>query len=167
MTYRIGLGILLPDVIYNHIRAVELDIMDKTSNQRGLTQPPNITVKRPFELSSKTELNSFLKLLDSVNCEMVGTTSYESIGFFENGFMHLKVSENSLLNTLHSNLLKLCTNFHIKPDEFEAENVIFHTTLAMNLTYEQVRQFAATLKNLPSNIRTFVPCQLGVFTWLS
>lgn len=132
--YKIGVGLLLPLDIENQIRSLELSIFNTSKVPDGLFQPPHVTIKRPFEISSQSRLQQFTDEIDnlakdSIKCEFKYTRS----GSFPDGSVYIQVRENSELLAIHNKLLGIASNFDARADNFEGINVLFHTTIAINL----------------------------------
>jgi 2'-5' RNA ligase len=166
MSYKIGIGILLPPRVSNLTREVELDVAAQINNFKGLTQPPHITVKRPFELASKSELDSFISTLEEIDHSSLSPMAYTSVDSFPDGSLYLAVDRNDSLRLLHEKLLEHCTAFNIQPDQFEGNAVIFHTTLAMGIPEEDIRHLQPTLQRIASRIGSFSSQYMGIFMYL-
>lgn len=159
MTYKVGVGILLDNPHFNSIRAIEMQIYDSVSNSDGLNQPPHVTIKRPFELKNIKELGLYA---DKV-CEIVEKTAsfdikLQDISNFSHKTIYLNAStKNKELTILHNRLISAAEALSKQPsDSFEGSNMLFHTTLAMNLNelqYSSLEELIYTLQKFEITIK--------------
>ncbi|MDO8487309.1 MAG: 2'-5' RNA ligase family protein [Candidatus Curtissbacteria bacterium] len=127
---QIGIGILLEEDAYNYARDLELKISNQFNTKDGLRQPPHVTIKPPFEVSSLEPFISYfdtlVKSIKPFELELGGIDS------FAPSVIYIKVTENPDLENLHLKILdELEEQFDIKPNQFEAKGYAFHSTLAM------------------------------------
>ena len=127
---RIGFAILLDDESHNFARKLELELCHNFGLCWGLKQSPHITIKASFVVD---DLEPFFVYIDSLAKEVSPfEIVLEGFGYFEPKVIFLDVKENPLLKNLHLRILNdLKAKFNIEPNEFEGENVKFHSTLSL------------------------------------
>ena len=137
--YRIGIGCVLADAAGDAIRQLELKIAEQTGSSLGLSQPPHVTVKRPFVIGSLHELEEFIHRLRQLVQDMrAPDITYTSIGDFAGGSVYIAVQKSDELKSLHEKLLSFCAGYGASADEFEGDQSVFHTTVAMGLNDDQL-----------------------------
>ena len=165
--YTIGIGALIQGSAFNRIRQIELDVAQEINNSQGLAQPPHVTVKRPFEVADVAAIKKTGELIHAI---ALHAGSFEltlnGIGYFADKVWYVGVQPNDALQRLHKSCLDALTPLF--PDcksVFEGEKMVFHSTLAMDITPEQFMQAGEYLQSQPQesyNITTRVT-QLGLF----
>jgi 2'-5' RNA ligase len=161
---QIGYGILLNDEAFNHARSLELKLSKEFGAKGGLRQEPHVTIKAPFEASS---LNLFEEYFD----ELVQTTkafsiTLNGIGSFPPNVIFIQVIKDANLINLHQKIIThMESRFQIKPNPFEGEKKVFHTTLAMTDISDTFESQLASLKDEQPNF-TFIFDTLGMFLHL-
>lgn len=163
MKYQIGFALLLPDSLNNLIRDIELTVSDALDNQQGLSQPPHITVKRPFEVSSR----ELLVQLDEMLREFSDFYSSPSLKYgmtrdFGKTSLVLLVDDPDPVEMLHVQLLEICSKFSVMPDKFEGDNFIPHTTVAMGLNSANIHQANEILAQSKLQGIEFTPTHLAI-----
>ncbi len=162
---KIGFAILLDNESHNYARKLELELCKNFGLCWGLKQSPHITIKAPFETE---ELDPFIEYLEDLAKEIV-PFEIELAGFnyFEPKTIFLDVKENPKLKELHSHILKdMKEKFGIEPNEFEGENVKFHSTIALeDVTEEKFKKAKEYLKKYTPNFK-FKAKTLGLFYYL-
>lgn len=127
---QIGFGVLLEGEHFNYTRRVELKLRQWFGANDGLKQPPHITFKAPFTVSS---IEPFATYLD----ELAATTlpfdvTIEGVGAFPPHVLYLDVQPNRRLIALHTRVLdELDSAYQVPPGRFEGERVTFHSTVAI------------------------------------
>lgn len=149
MTYTIGIGALIQDDAFNHIRAIELDTAKVTSNYQGLAQPPHVTVKRPFTVEDVASIKKAGQLMHTIASQV---NSFEltlnGISNFADKVWYLKVKQNDTLNNLHERCLDALTPlFSGCKGVFEGDKMVFHSTVTMDITPEQFKLAGEYLKS--------------------
>jgi 2'-5' RNA ligase len=102
----------------------------KYDTYAGLTQPPHVTIKWPFEVTDIKPFEQYCEELSKTikSFEIV----YDGYGFFEPKVIFLKVVSIKKLINLHMKVLtELKEKFHIQKNKFEGPEQVFHTTLVM------------------------------------
>lgn len=165
MKYRIGIGLLLPDLQFNFVRNIELNLHNSNEVTLGLSQPPHITIKRPFTLNSKGELDSFIERLTHM-CLKPCTVRYKEVTVFPDNTVYFSIEDNSDLHDLHKRTLDICKEFNIGPDELEGDNVIFHTSLALGLSDNQSRTALRSITLSGDELMPFKLSSVGIFMQL-
>lgn len=135
---KVGVGILYPTNFYNQVRKLQLQIAQSTSNCDGLTQSPHVTIKRPFRAENMAgALDAIREFLSN---QKPIRLSVNGLGSFPTGAVFLKINPSEDINTLHHQLLSVLKPFGVEPDQFEGANMLFHTSLALNLKGEHLSQ---------------------------
>lgn len=126
---RIGYGLLPEDSLFNLVRELELEVLERTGARRGIRQPPHVTVKRPFEID---ELEAHCALLDGFATRFAPLTArvMGPVTFGTDVFV-LEVEADPTLRTMHDQLLEALEPFDVSPDTLEANAVRFHMTVAL------------------------------------
>lgn len=159
---QIGIGIILEEGVYNYARDLELKISNQFNTKDGLRQPPHVTIKAPFEVSS---LEPFVQYFDGLvssikpfELELGGVDS------FAPSVIYIKVKESQELNRLHLKIVKdLETQYNVKPTQYEGADRTFHSTLAMgDLTKKEHDKAMEYLKNENQTFK-FKFTTLGLF----
>lgn len=128
--YTIGIGALVDNPSFNTIRRLEMTIVESTNDFSGLSQPPHITVKRPFKVSPDLEVEVVRKLMvKTAKKHKKFKTILEQYDTFEDGVVIARVAPHPMLKDIHQDLLKELKDY-CKPDKYEADNIIFHSTLS-------------------------------------
>ena len=126
----IGFGVLLEGECFNYARRVELELRRWFGMNDGLKQPPHITFKTPFTVSS---IEPFANYLD----ELAATTlpfdvTVEGVGAFAPHVLYLDVQPNQQLFALHTRVLQeLASTYQVPSGRFEGQQVKFHSTVAI------------------------------------
>ncbi|MBX9878092.1 MAG: 2'-5' RNA ligase family protein [Candidatus Obscuribacterales bacterium] len=148
---KVGVGILYPTNFYNQARKLQLQIAQSTSNCDGLTQSPHVTIKRPFRVDNMVgALDAIREVLSN---QKAITLSANGLGSFPTGAVFLKINPTDELNMLHHKLLSILKPFGVEPDQFEGANMLFHTSLALNLKGEQLSQTLDLLHGMEELLR--------------
>jgi 2'-5' RNA ligase len=137
--YNIGIGALIDDSTFTDIRAIELELATQTGNRSGLAQPPHVTIKSPFAVDSMAAIHRYRELMDSIagkyppiHLELSGA------GTFLDTTVYLSVATNDALRQLHEELLALTLrHFPDARGAFEGSEIVFHSTIAKELTPTQ------------------------------
>lgn len=163
MKYQIGFALLLPDSVNNLIRDIELTVSDLTDNQLGLSQPPHITVKRPFQVSSRELLVHLDKMLrDFSDFYSSPSLKYGMTHDFGKTSLVLLLNDPNPVKMLHVQLLEICSKFSVMPDKFEGDNFIPHTTVAMGLNSTNIHQANEILAQSKLQGTEFTPTHLAI-----
>ena len=167
MSYRIGIGLLIDAPFYNNIRSLELEIAGATKNSAGLRQPPHVTVKRTFEVDSIADITKCAEIMGMVAKKYNSIPlSFQGIANFHKKVMYMQVAPSSPLRRMHKDLLTaLELKFSNARSTLEADEMVFHTTLAMELSSEQfgiARQIADALPTDATNF-TATAQRIGLF----
>lgn len=167
MTYTIGIGVLIEGDQFNKLRSVELSLTDKTGNTSGLSQPPHITVKRPFDVADVNQIaivrDTMRKIAEKTKCFNVRLSGTAS--FSRNVHYACPLPSEALIR-LHKDLLDSLKSLGVEPNEFEADNVTFHSTLAMDLTESEFEIAAKELKSTEIDMDCLIG-KIGLFLGLA
>jgi 2'-5' RNA ligase len=144
---QIGYGILLDGEIYNFMRKMELLLSDRFKIQKGLRQPPHITVKPPFIV---TDVAAYQAYLDEL-CKKIEPFEIELAGFnsFGKKVIYLDVKKNRRLDEIYQIIFH---DIQSKLDpEVKRDDMIFHATLA----YDDLdnKSFTEAYEYLKSNFQ--------------
>lgn len=167
MSYRIGIGLLIDAPFYDKIRPLELEIAEATKNYAGLRQPPHVTVKRTFEVDSIADITKCAEIMGTV-AEKYNPIplSFHGVANFNEKVIYMQVAPSSPLRHMHKDLLTaLESKFSNARSTLEADEMVFHTTLTMQLSLEQfniARQIADTLPTDATNF-TATAQRIGLF----
>lgn len=123
---QIGYGIILEGEINNFMREMELLLFNKFNLQKGLCQPPHITIKPPFKVE---ELSPYKNYLDEL-CKKIKPFEVELKGFssFGKKVIYLNVKKNQKLSDIYETIFDDMKNKY--NPELKREEIIFHATLA-------------------------------------
>jgi 2'-5' RNA ligase len=136
MSYTIGIGVLLDEETCNILRNFELLLFESNQNTSGLSQPPHITVKVPFEVPSMDDIEIAAKYMtDLATKTKKFSIKLQGLGHFSDKVIFAKVMEHSILKELSDIFIGKFSPKAIQ--EEERKNMIFHSTLAMNLNAKQ------------------------------
>ncbi len=159
---QIGFGVLLEGEQFNYARRVELELRRWFGMNDGLKQPPHITFKAPFAVSS---MEPFANYLD----ELAATTlpfdvTIKGVGAFPPHVLYLNVQPNQRLFALHTRVLvELEREFQVQPGRFEGQQVKFHSTVAIGKPTEEAFVTAQEwLRQNPASF-TFIVRTFGLF----
>lgn len=162
MSFTIGIGVLLEANANNKLRHLELLLVNETGNWSGLGQPPHVTVKVPFQVSTAQDVERASRIMADLAS---GTTSFDielqDFGNFGDKVIYAAVKNPDKLLRLSN---KLIDEF-IAPGaarEYERKRMIFHSTLAMNLSESQYLAGTEILRETSLEIKTKVT-GLGLF----
>ena len=149
MKHTIGIGALFENEAFNYIRSLELGIYEDTNDFKGLTQPPHVTVKRPFLVNDMTEIQYVDKIMQQVGHETQSfSLELSSIKSFSKSVLYLNVEDNQILNDLHLRLIKtLSSKFPGSVDQFDGDGVIFHATIGMGMNKDSFNSASKLLKS--------------------
>lgn len=133
---KIGIGLLPDSSTFNHIRQLELKMAFSLGENPGLNQPPHITVKRPFDITTVEQLNEIRQLTADIAANASAfKLAYQRVNNFGESTLFLSVTANERLSALHADLSeKLRATFGestVVPHEGDAMR--FHTSLATGL----------------------------------
>lgn len=147
MPYSIGIGVLLEGVAFNELRALEMELAERVGNTNGLVQPPHITVKAPFSVPDYDTVRQVISAMEEI-AERIPPFSIELNGFadFGGSVLFAKVTPNEEIRALHQHYLTRIEA--IVPGargQFEGDNVVFHSSIALGLNPPQ---FDNALKHL-------------------
>lgn len=149
MSYALGIGALIEGPEFNTVRDIQLQLAAKTNSLNGLCQPPHVTVKRPFEVSSKEEVEAVIEIMDKV---ATACSSFEvrlkDFDSFGSHFIYANAEDGEALMNLHHDLMSALYLLKVAPDPFEGESMAFHTTLAMGLSKKEFKTAESELENL-------------------
>jgi 2'-5' RNA ligase len=149
MSYTIGIGALLDTETFNLVRSLELDAALATRNYAGLGQPPHVTIKRPFQVATLDDVNKLCKLLsDTAQQTSAFNLSYSGLNNFGDSTLFLAVRPSKELQKLHESLLStLKTMFKSAESLHEGKEMVFHTSVAVNLEKGQLQTAKEKLRN--------------------
>ncbi|PID33004.1 hypothetical protein CR969_03060 [Candidatus Saccharibacteria bacterium] len=121
----------------NYIRELELAISAKSNVYDGLSQPPHITIKRPFAVTT-AELDKVRRAVDELANEIDPIQlTFEAIDSFGSSVVFLVPSRKDVLRKIYETIVqKIVGVFGDVSDDHERNNPVFHCTVALNLTEE-------------------------------
>lgn len=167
MSYRIGVGLLIDAPFYDKIRSLELQIAEATKSSTGLGQPPHVTVKRTFEVDSIADINKCTEIMGMIaEKHNPIPLSFQGIANFNKKVLYMQVAPSSLLRRIHKDLLTILeSSFSNARSALEADKMVFHTTLAMQLSSEQFNIARQITDALPTNATNFTSTaqRIGLF----
>lgn len=159
----IGYGLILPQDSFNISRNLEVELLLADNSEAGLTQDPHVTIKRPFVIDSR-DLAVFINYLEVLAARVSPfDLTFQGIGFFGTSTLYLKVKTNKKLTALHEMILADLRKLGVLPHAFEGPNVIFHSTLAMDLSESQFKIASAILEKKPKICMSFTIAEIGLF----
>lgn len=146
---KIGIVVLLGGEILNRVRNIEFDAAQISNNWRAFYQPPHITIKRPFMVSSSEQLEAILdKLSDSCRDMEPFDVTFGPVDKFGDKTIFQSVLESSKLKRIHLNMLALLDSLNINyATDFEGEHFRPHTTIATMLSQDQFHSVFNYLSN--------------------
>lgn len=164
MSFTVGIGALIDEKTFNKVRSLELTAAINTGNYEGLSQPPHITVKRPFQVKSIADITKLKNLVADIAQDTPAfDIAYDRLGSFNDATLFLAVTPSRQLNTLHETLCsKLREVFESTEALYEGEEMKYHTSIALGLQGHQLQQLLIALDDisLPS---TSTIGGLGIF----
>jgi 2'-5' RNA ligase len=124
----IGFAIMPDDEIHHWVKEVQW-VLNHRFGLRISRQPPHITIKSPFE---SPHIDDHIALLESICMQMQPfNIEINGVSNFENGVIYFQVGKNEILHNFHMNVLNaLHKNHGILPQDYEADNIIFHMSIA-------------------------------------
>lgn len=106
MKYTIGIGVIFDESTCNTIRGIELNLANDTGNFAGLGQPPHVTVKRPFDVSSIEDIQKCQSILSGL---AANTETFDlelsGIGNFSDSVLYLRPTYSKNLIAIHDDLV--------------------------------------------------------------
>lgn len=160
---QIGYGIILEGEINNFMREVELLLFNKFNLQKGLCQPPHITIKPPFKVEELSPYKNYLEEL----CKKIKPFEVElkDFGSFEKKVIYLAVKKNQRLQDIYETIyLDIKNKYNPK---LAREEMIFHATLAYDDLDEET--FRKAYEYLRENFQPefkFTIDKIGLFSQL-
>ena len=136
MSYLIGVGLLFEDERFNQLRELELFLAEHIGNDYALRQPPHVTVKRPIKVANSLEIEKVIKIVSDLASE-TGVIPIHVVGIsnFSKKVLYIQIAKNEQLASIHRKLVDLFSiNFENSVGELEQDKMVFHSTLATNLT---------------------------------
>lgn len=139
MSYLIGVGLLLENERFNQVRKLELFLSEQIGNEHALRQPPHITVKRPFMVANSREVEKVIKIVSDLALKTeVIPIQFTGISNFSQKVIYIQVAKNDQLASVHRQLIDLFSlEFEHSVGELEQDKMVFHSTLATNLTNDE------------------------------
>ncbi|MCK5015844.1 MAG: 2'-5' RNA ligase family protein [Candidatus Peribacteraceae bacterium] len=160
----IGLAVLLDDFAFNFARKLEIDISKKFHTKKGLNQSPHITIKRPFECDDKmfSDVSEYVEKLSEETDPF--SITIDGFDFFEPTVVYLNIKPSNELLELHKRINKdLLNKFSIEIGPREGENVVFHSTIALeDISEETFYKIKEYVLNIPFQ-HTFNLRKIGLF----
>ncbi|PIZ76436.1 hypothetical protein COY05_01100 [Candidatus Peregrinibacteria bacterium CG_4_10_14_0_2_um_filter_38_24] len=151
---QIGYGIVLEGEIFNFMRDMELKLFQQYGFEKGMEQPPHITIKPPFEVE---EIDSYMDYLEEF-CSKIDSFDVELEGFnsFSNKVIYLDVMKNDMLHKLNQIIMSDL--------KLESDEMIFHATLGYGDLSEE--KFKDAFEYLKVNFKPkfkFRVSKIGIF----
>ncbi len=154
MSFTIGIGVLFEDNANNRLRKLELLIAEKTGNWRGLSQPPHVTIKIPFEVTDMNDVQTVkAAMIDLAQQTDRFLLELDGFGNFEDKVIYGSVKNPQTLLTLSNHLIDELTEPG-ETQDYERSRMIFHSTLAMNLSATQYSAASKSISNEKLTIQT-------------
>ena len=145
---KVGIGLILNDDTSAQITSLENEISRIIGLDSGLKQPPHITIKSPFDVPDMTRILDFFEVF--ANTVEPIHVSMSGFCYFEPTTAYIAVNRNKDIYNLHKRLLaELESNMDIKPNIYEGDNIVFHTSTAINMSKEQYERAYKHLSKLP------------------
>lgn len=149
MSYTVGIGALIEGSAFNTIRDIELQLAAKTKNLRGLSQPPHITVKLPFEVSGVEQVQAVIEMVDKISANSAAfDVKLNGYASFETKVLYAKPQNTKQLTALHHDLMSALYLLKVAPDSVEGESMVFHSTLAKDLSETEFETAESELKTV-------------------
>lgn len=162
MSFTIGIGVLLEEHANNKLRDLELLLATANNNWSGLGQPPHITIKVPFEVTSMSDIENVRSIMINLARQ---TQQFEiglqGFGNFGDKVLYAAIQDATILQNLSNQLINQLTKSE-EAQKYEKEKMIFHSTLAMNLDPSQYSIAKTSLDNESLELRT-TAISLGLF----
>lgn len=159
---KIGIGLLIDDDAHNELRDLELIVSSKTGNELGLFQPPHITIKRPFEADQNTfvYVKKILKeFCSSVEEFEINLGIYRTFG---NEVIYA-YTEDSKVISAQKTLLEKLEKINVMPDEFDVDKYIAHSTIALDLSFNEFELAESELQNYKGKSINTLISRVGLF----
>lgn len=158
MKYTIGIGVLFDENSYNAIRDIELELSERTNNFSGLGQPPHVTVKRPFAVEGIEDIKKCESIMQDVATRAKSfQLELSGIGSFSNTVLFLRPEQNKNLEDIHDNLInEIESVFPSSKTVHEGDNMIFHSTLAMDLSPQEFHIAKNYMDSIPHEKLSFM-----------
>jgi 2'-5' RNA ligase len=161
MAYTIGIGVMLDEHTYNTLREYELLLFESNGNTSGLSQPPHITVKVPFEVPAMKDIEATARYMTEIAAKTKKfSLKIKGFGHFGDKVVFAKVIENTVLKKLSDTFITKLSP--LDKQATERERMIHHSTMAMNLSPKQYNVCQDILANKTLEIEVEVT-SLGLF----
>lgn len=165
MSFTIGIGALIENEPFNELREVALRLAIMTNNWCGLSQPPHVTIKRPFEVKDLATIKKVARDMEYIataqapfKLKLAGRKS------FGQAVIYVPVADNQTLDKLHAQLLERLAPYYQETDKFEGSKMVFHGTLAMDLSSKEYKIGMSELQSSELNTSFNIPVTtLGLF----
>jgi 2'-5' RNA ligase len=159
---QLGIAILLPDEVHNAVRRLQLAVAQACGANHALRQTPHVTLKQPFHAKALEPVESYFDELvatfDPLDIRLHGVDVFEV-----DRVIFANVEADAPLEALRLEVLReLGERFRVKPRDVEDERYRFHSTLAYNLTEEQLGPARQTLADVDFDLRFRIET-LGLF----
>lgn len=164
---KIGYAVLVSDEVFNFMRELEVEFLEKFGANRGLAQPPHIAIKGPFDTD---DLRWHAKYLDSLARQVKPLTVHlKGVRAFGPHAIFLDVVPHPALHQLTAKMLSdLPVETHTP---FEAnQDIHHHATVAFPDSEEVFEQAMAQYADLRVDLE-FTVDRLALFyqhqdTWI-
>ena len=166
MSFTIGIGAIIEGEQLNAVRNLELGAATETTNFSGLSQPPHVTVKRPFTVNSADDIEKAKAILSTI-AESISPLEiqYEEFGNFGESTLFLAIKQNEALEELHTKLLTQLGEQFKAEAPFEGKEMVFHTSIATSLQPGQLEVVKNT--SVPQSLTVpFTVRKVGIFLGL-
>lgn len=160
---KIGYGVLLPVGPFNAVRELEVKLRNVCKSEAGLFQDPHVTIKRPFTIDRQS-LPVFLRYMKILSRKVKPfEISLQGIGFFGTSTIYLNVKPSRKLNDLHRMIVNDLRSRGIEASTFDSPHMVFHSTLAMDLTEQQFKKASGIISAMQEIKLTFTCTEIGIF----
>lgn len=150
MQYSIGIGVLLEGLVFNELRALEMQLAEQISNSDGLVQPPHITVKTPFSVPDLRSVAKVIEIMTEITANTPPfTLELNGFGSFAQSVLYAQVAPNKHLSRLHQQCLTQIESFFPGArGPYEGDNIVFHSSIALGLSEKQIDDALKTLERI-------------------
>lgn len=161
----VGIALLPPQSIVDFVLEKEHYLSEKYTTFGGLSQPPHVTIKWPFESTSLEPFEAYCETIAQQKPPIV--IKYTGYGYFDPSTLFLSVHPSEELVALHLGVLNdLKQKFNIEPLPFEGVSQQFHTTLVMDdISPENFKQAKEEMSTwyVPQAVNNFTAFELALF----
>ncbi len=150
MSYSIGVAALLEGKAFNIVRSLEVAINEKLPKASSLNQPPHVTIKRPFVVNTRQDIEHVSRLINLVvSDEKSFNIEYNGVDSFSDKALIMPLKKPlTELKSLHRRLVGELSRFYDCRVNFEGDAMIYHTSLATNLKGRDIETAKAAIAEM-------------------